>query len=271
MKNSIPCIGFFIAILFCFVECSVLLDVPYGENEQQVLDLYVPEDDSIRLNKIIIMIHGGAWWMGRKEDLNPDVAILRAALPDYAIANINYQLGSEESPGFPKQLDDIKAVIAFLKSSFTTDLSFAVFGVSAGAHLAMLYSYWWDRNNRDVKVVVSHVGPVDFMDDGYCRNILLYPLIVPLIGPHPCAEFPEIWNQTSPINYIEEATPPTIGFYGNLDILVPFGQMPALQGRLESVGVANEFTRYQGGHNGWPDTSIQDMYRKITDFLQVHM
>ncbi|OXA40787.1 hypothetical protein Fcan01_24485 [Folsomia candida] len=181
------------------------------------------------------------------------------------------QTGSEESPGFPKQLDDIKAVIAFLKSSFTTDLSFAVFGVSAGAHLAMLYSYWWDRNNRDVKVVVSHVGPVDFMDDGYCRNILLYPLIVPLIGPHPCAEFPDIWNQTSPINYIEEASPPTIGFYGNLDILVPFGQMPALQGRLESVRVANEFTRYQGGHNGWPDTSIQDMYRKITDFLQVHM
>ncbi|XP_035707953.1 uncharacterized protein LOC118435681 [Folsomia candida] len=101
------------------------------------------------------MLHGGAWWMGRKEDLNPHVAVIREKLPDYAIANMNYQLGSAESPGFPKQLDDIKAVIAFLKSSFTTDLSIAVFGNSAGALLALLYSYRWDQTSRDVKAVMA--------------------------------------------------------------------------------------------------------------------
>ncbi|XP_035716275.1 kynurenine formamidase-like [Folsomia candida] len=171
MKNLIAFLGCSIVILLGVVESLVVLDVPYGEHEDQILHLHIPDDDSIRLNKILIMLHGGAWWMGRKEDLNPHVAVIREKLPDYAIANMNYQLGSAESPRFPKQLDDIKAVIAFLKSSFTSDLSIAVFGNSAGALLALLYSYRWDEASRDVKAVISHVGPVDLMVDFYCKNL----------------------------------------------------------------------------------------------------
>ncbi|OXA54325.1 Kynurenine formamidase [Folsomia candida] len=237
MKNLIAFIGFTIAILSCVVESRVVLDVPYGEHEDQILDLHIPDDDSIRINKIIIMLHGGAWWMGRKEDLNPHVAVIREKLPDYAIANMNYQLGSAESPGFPKQLDDIKAVIAFLKSSFTTDLSIAVFGNSAGALLALLYSYRWDQTSR----------------------------------PDTCQENPALWNETSPITFVDERSPPTVGFNGSLDVLVPFGQMASLEEKLDSVGVPNAFARYPIGQTDWPDAHVQDMFTIMADFLTSHL
>lgn len=67
---------------------------------------------------------------------------------------------THESPGFPKQLDDIALALTYLSNTFTQDVTFALFGTSAGAHLSMLSAYYRDTA-RNVEVIVSHVGPGD--------------------------------------------------------------------------------------------------------------
>lgn len=182
------------------------------------------------------------------------------------------ELGTRESPGFPKQLDDIQLALTFLKASFpSTTLSFTFFGVSAGAHLAMLYSYAWDRGIGDAKVVVSYVGPVDFTDPAYCGVILYRPIIEPLLGSeNNCQEYPDTWNVTSPLTYASTESPPTIGFYGNLDILVPNSQMVRFEEKMFELGVPHEFTRYPGGHGDWGEINMNDMWTKIAAFAELY-
>ena len=67
------------------------------------------------------------------------------------------------------QIDDIKAVISDLKAKqeeYQISNEYAFIGVSAGAHLSMLYSYAYDIN-KEVDMVCSIVGPTNFLDNAY--------------------------------------------------------------------------------------------------------
>lgn len=149
-------------------------------------------------------------------------------------------------------------------------MTFALFGTSAGAHLSMLYSFSRDITN-DVKVIVSHVGPVDLTDPSYVANPLYNGLFYNLVGPCLYAECPELYNVTSPIIYVDENSPKTIGFYGNLDLQVPSTQMPMLREKLDLFGIPNKFTLYQGGHGwNWSDEDKEDLRVQITQFFNQH-
>ncbi|XP_021959821.1 uncharacterized protein LOC110855720 [Folsomia candida] len=251
----------------------VLYNVTYGPDVEQLLDLYLPDNDTIQWNKVILMLHGGSWVSGKKEHINGQVRRFRDLLPDYVIANMDYRLGTYQSPGFPKQVEDVQMAVSFLKASFpTTSLSFTLFGTSAGAHISLLYAYGRDRDIGDVKVVVDHIGPVDFMDPGYCDTLIVRPVLMPLFGNRSnCQEYPETWREASPLTYAGVGSPATIGFYGDADLVVPFGQMVALQERLDQAGVPNQFTRYAGGHgDDWAAEDVEDMWRKIAPFVELH-
>lgn len=60
---------------------------------EQLLDLYLPDNDTIQWNKVILMLHGGSWVSGKKEHINGQVRRFRDLLPDYVIANMDYRLG----------------------------------------------------------------------------------------------------------------------------------------------------------------------------------
>ncbi|OXA37145.1 hypothetical protein Fcan01_28072 [Folsomia candida] len=313
-----------VSAVICERSVRILPNVPYGPDAEQILDLYLPKNESTRVEKVIVLLHGAAWGAGDKEDF-ASVPILREVLPNFVVANMNYRLGSAASPGYPKQLEDISGysrfcpacgiqkstagcyfmftctifanpgtagppvrpvdtstpplmdvyplediqlAIAFLKSSFTANLSFTLFGNSAGAQLAMLYAYWWDREARDIKIIVDHVGLVDFVDPPYCNNIIYRPILLPLVGPYNCQQNPEKWNETSPIIYATENSPPTIGFYGDTDIFVPNSQMGIIQDKLARLGVPSEFSKYPGGHGDWVDEYQQDMWSKLVPFVE---
>ena len=81
-------------------------------------------------------IHGGGWSRGRKEQ-HPPINLMAHG---YAIVSIEYRL-SEEAP-FPAQIEDCKAAVRWLRANaarFRIDGErIAVFGASAGGHLAAL-------------------------------------------------------------------------------------------------------------------------------------
>ena len=72
---------------------TVLLNVSYGEEARQVYDIHLPaKRDSA--TPVIIMVHGGAWKEGRKEDFDSYINTIKKKWSGVAIVNMNYRLAS---------------------------------------------------------------------------------------------------------------------------------------------------------------------------------
>jgi acetyl esterase/lipase len=87
-------LGLLILILFILVFSSckkddspeqdlsvTMLNVSYGTNNQQKMDVYLPATRSTATTKVIIMIHGGGWNTGDKTDFNEYVDSLKKESP----------------------------------------------------------------------------------------------------------------------------------------------------------------------------------------------
>jgi acetyl esterase/lipase len=244
---------------------QTLANVAYGTDPQQKMDVYLPANRTAD-TKVVIVIHGGAWVEGDKADMGDVAAKVHERFPDYAVVNINYRLATQGSPAFPKQTDDLQKVIRFLKdSNYTVSDDYALIGASAGAHIAMLYSYKYDTAH-EVKVVCNIVGPADFSDPAYVTHPLYSFAAQALLGT------PNVTDQmiadVSPINHITAQSPPTITFYGGVDPLIPSSQGPRLKAALDAAGVYNEFYFYpEGGHANWDEETLDDVYTRFTVFF----
>ncbi len=246
-----------------------LLNVSYGSDTEQTMDLYLPAGRT-EDTKVILLLHGGSWVAGNKSDMTPLIPVIKQQFPNHAIVNINYRLATEGSPAFPKQIQDIEKVIEYIEdSNYTLSDDYAFIGFSAGGHLAMLYSYAYD-NDHEVKAVCNVVGPADFSDPEYLSHPLYASASMALIGT--ATPTTEQILEVSPAAHITAQSPPTLSFYGGQDPLVPATQGPRLKAALDASGVYNEFNFYEdGGHADWDDATFQEVYGKIALFLSTRL
>lgn len=201
----------------------------YGSNERQVLDISYSNDLASPV-AAVLFIHGGSWISGDKSNmLKYRSSVINEG---YVYVSMNYRLMTTQAT-YLDMLEDIDLAIQFIKnqtSRMPIDTSQIVLaGESAGAHLAMLYSY---RNTSPIPIrfLLALVPPVDFTDPNYISfgnastqlflaNQLMQTNIVDeneliLNG------YPESWLDASPIYYLDTAIPTLIG-YGALDELIP--------------------------------------------------
>ena len=273
MKIKFLFFGFIALILFSCnsdetinqnLEAKTLLNVNYGNNVQQKFDLYLPANRT-QNTKTLILVHGGGWTEGDKTDMNYAVDIVKQYLPEYAIANINYRLATTGNPAFPMQIDDIESVITKLKTEdYQISDDFGFIGVSAGAHLSMLYSYAY---NSDIKVVCSIVGPTNFTDVNYTSN----PFMVAMFQSATGLVYSEnigFYQQISPFHRATTNSQPTILLYGNADPLIPTTQGQDMHAKLDQLGVYNEFYLYNGGHGDWAINDQIDAYNRMVNFIK---
>lgn len=242
-----------------------LMDVSYGFDPEQLVDLYLPAGRTDN-TKVILLLHGGSWVAGNKSDMTYIVPTIQQQFPNHAIVNINYRLATQTSPAFPKQINDIQEVIKYLEDSdYRISDDYAFIGFSAGGHLAMLYSYAYDKDH-DVKAICNVVGPADFTDPEYLSHPLFPFASKDLIGTSTPNEQQILL--VSPAAHITAQAPATISFYGGLDPLVPATQGPRLKAVLDNVNVYNEFNFYpNGGHADWDISTMIEVNRKISTFL----
>ena len=245
-----------------------LLNFAYGDDPLQKMDVYLPAGRNAD-TKVFILVHGGGWSGGSKAEFGYVVPILQSQFPGYAIVNMNYRLATIESPAFPKQIDDIASVIDHIKGSdFNISSDIAFIGASAGAHLAMLYSYKHDSDD-DVKAVCNIVGPADFTDPAYLDNPMFSYGALYLIGNVNWQENPEIITDVSPTQHVSADSPPTILFYGGQDPLIPVSQATRLKAKLDQYDVYNEYYLYaNGGHGNWNTQTMIDFQTKLIAFFR---
>jgi len=247
-------------------------NVEYGGDAQQKMDIFLPALRSVNTTKTIVVIHGGTWTTGDKSEMKYVVDSLKVRLPDYAFVNLNYRLVVSNSANlFPTQENDIKTAIGFYlskSSEYSTSKDIIVIGGSAGAHLAMLHSYKNDPD-KHVKAVVDFFGPVDLVtewNEGFLAQIVL----TSVTGKTYDAD-PNIYIQSSPVNFITAQSPPTIAFQGGMDNVVIPAQTNLLVAKLGAMGVANQMFLYPTEGHGFSTATNSDAINRILIFISKYV
>jgi len=128
------------------ISASFSSEIPYGTDERNVLDIFMP--DIAEPTPLIIYVHGGGFFTGQKEHAYFTPLDINETLSEgVAYATINYSLidvpgftpgaTTPDAEGVGKSLSDVKEALQFLRynaKSFNIDPSkIAMYGVSAGA------------------------------------------------------------------------------------------------------------------------------------------
>ena len=141
-------------------------------NDRNIYDLYIPQyaiENKENYNGIILWIHGGAWVQGEKESMNPIIAMTMEN--GFIIANMGYTLLGEKykNSNIFRVLDEVSACVQSIVDKLTSEFGFredrlgiALGGGSAGAHIALLYSYLMKKNSIPIpiKFIINTVGPI---------------------------------------------------------------------------------------------------------------
>ncbi|MEO6405248.1 MAG: alpha/beta hydrolase [Ferruginibacter sp.] len=258
------------------VAASTQLNIAYAADPLQNMDIYLPANRSAFTTKVLVMIHGGAWSSGDKADFNAYVDTMKRRLSTYAVFNINYRLATGTSNIFPTQENDVKAAIEFIyskRNEYLISDKYILLGASAGAHLALLQSYKYSSPVKP-KAVVDFFGPTDMVDMyNNPASVFVSPaLIASLMGGTPTSN-PIIYSQSSPINFVSAVSAmPTIMLHGGTDPLVRASQSVALQTKLNTAGVINQYVYYPlGGHGDWDNATYFDAFNKVQAFITVNV
>ncbi len=254
------------------VAASTILNVAYGTDPLQKMDVYLPAGRSSSATKVIILIHGGAYVSGDKSEFDSYVDTLKRRLPKYAIFNINYRLATPPTNAFPTQETDVKAALDFIAgktSAYLVSTKFVLLGASAGAHLALLQAYKYSSPVK-IKAVVDFFGPTNINDLYDNPGIIPQSNIALIVGGTPTSN-PDIYQQSSPINFATSSGAcPTLILQGSDDPIVNANrQSAALYGKLQMQLLPVQYVLYPGKGHGddWDNATFQDAFDRIQSFV----
>ncbi len=249
------------------------LNIAYGTDALQKMDIYLPAGRSTSSTRVIILIHGGAWNQGDKADFNAYVDTLKKRLPSYAIFNINYRLATGTANFFPTQENDVKAALDFIygkRDTYKISDKWVLLGASAGGHLALLQAYKYSSPVK-IKAVVDFFGPTELTDMYNNPANPLIPLILAqVIGGTPTSHA-TLYHDSSPLSFVTAQSPPTILLHGGVDIVVAPSQSVMLNNQLQAAGVVHQYVFYPGENHGWTGANLTDSFDKIAVFLNTNV
>jgi len=250
------------------LPAKTIHDVSYGKDTAQMMDIYLPAHRSIQSTKSIVLIHGGGWNSGSKKDFVAYIDSFKSRMPDYAIFNINYRLVNGSNL-FPTQEYDVKTAIDFIVTNspeyHVNKNKLVLLGVSAGGHLALLQGYKY--NNPKVAAIIDFFGPTDLVTMFQKPWNPYVPFVLQMITGTTPRQNSALYKQSSPINYINPQSAPTLILHGGSDKIVNVSQSKTLKDKLDKAGVRNELIIYPGKSHGWYGETLSNSFDRIAAFL----
>lgn len=260
-------------------------DVQYGTGggEPLLLNLARPQlDDAARQAAgplpAAVCIHGGGWQGGNRSHF--DDLVRQLAARGYVAATISYRLAPKHV--FPAQIEDCKCAVRWLRAK-SSELGIdpqriAAVGGSAGAHLAMMLAVMdpedglegdggWPDQSSKVQAAVSFVGPTNLV--GNFPPVSTAILQTFLGGT--MDEKLELYQQASPITYVNQGDAPLLLFAGTKDPLVPYDQAFQMTTALHNAGVAGRVELLIGAGHGWGGKEMERTLRATFEFLDEHL
>ncbi|MDT7541797.1 MAG: hypothetical protein QOE33_1701 [Acidobacteriota bacterium] len=251
------------------------------------LDAYLPTAKQATLNPAVIVVHGGSWSAGARSHFPRWNWWL--VEQGYAVFDIDYRLAPQ--PNWQTATGDVKCAVGWVRANAqrlnVDPQRIALFGRSAGAHLALLAAYSDNEPQLSqscpaadarVQAVVSFYGVTDL------AWAYAHPANQRVIdGPETLRRFTggtpedatEIYRMASPTAHVNERTPPTLLFHGGQDQLVRSENMELLARQLEAARVPFDALRlpyaqhgFDYNFDGWGSQLAQPL---ILAFLRAHL
>jgi len=260
------------------------LDIEYVQTPtgNSSLDIYTPSDKSP--HPLVVLIHGGSWMAGSKNDFRDDARTLAGM--GYTAATIDYRLVREGTNRFPAAVEDVRCAIKFLKANadrYGIDRHrIAAYGFSAGGHLASMLgtsarvggldgtNCSIDSEDASVNSVVSYYAPLDLrstegLDFGQVGVILGFLGTLPEFNPR-------LATLASPVAHINAQTPPFFLVHGDADKVVPLRSSVEFVDALRQAGRMGEVVVMPGLDHGFgpfsDDPRLQPAMCSSLNFLQ---
>jgi acetyl esterase/lipase len=225
---------------------NVLPDIVYNQgaaDAPQLADLYLPQTPPAGPMPAVVLIHGGEWKKGSKEDGNIQLMAATLAQAGMAALAINYTLYDPHTKigSWPQNLQDSKTAVQWLRVNAgqygidTTEIGVA--GTSAGAQLAALVAMT-DAGHGGLEPTAPYPGVSTAVQAAW----LMYCPCTAISTPWKTAPFlgkgatQATETAATPDTYVRPGLPPIILNHGSWDTLVPILQSIQFHAELAAVG-----------------------------------
>ncbi len=272
MKNIFFSIIAFITFTANCLAQKDFTDLKYGNEPQQVLDLFLPKTFNDK-TPVVIMIHGGAWMLGGKYWTDKRAKDLRDR--GFVVANIEYRYVND-SVHCNDLLEDVDNAVAYTlkegkRYGYNTK-QFHMAGISAGAHLSLMYGYTTKRQVRSINAIcpptkLDSSAPLGNQDDPHKKNIELLA-DAKYTDKHVQSQK---FRDVSPITHVKNV--PTLLVHGDSDTLVPWWHSQFLYSKLQELKYESKFLTMKGKNHdaGLDDADTEkQVYDTMTDWINTH-
>jgi acetyl esterase/lipase len=225
--------------------------IKYGTETQQRLDLFLPANISTK-TPVIIMLHGGAWSMGGNEYTDKHARDMRNR--GFVVANVDYRYINDNLHA-ADLLTDIDNAVGWVekhaKEYGYKAKGYNLVGISAGAHLSLLYGY---TTKRTIKSITAMCAPSIFDAETFLPGLykqgridIAEKLAGAKYNPTPGADV-SVFKKVSPYYNIKNI--PTQLIHGDKDELVDYHLSVRLDEKLKEMKVPeNLIIRPGKGHD----------------------
>lgn len=233
-------------------EKTKILDVVYGTHARNRMDVYLPAGRNAQ-TPFVVLIHGGAWTAGKKEDMRPFQDTLLAH--GIASMSMNYRY-VDAGTHYQELMEDVDRAVDLCASRagewHIRKDKYVISGASAGAHMSLLYGYRFYHEGK-TGALISLCGPTDFTDTvalNYWTLINLGNVITYLTGAAytPGQALAPSFAEVSPVTQVKPL--PALLVHGSADAVVPYSQAVTLRDKLQQQNIPHKLlTIPNAGHD----------------------
>jgi acetyl esterase/lipase len=251
-------------------------NVAYCQAGGETLELdWAEPDTKVTARPAVVLIHGGAWMFGQREELRSLQFLL--AKEGFVAISVDYRLAPKVT--FPQPLHDVQCAVRWLRSQAAVHAidpdHISAWGHSAGAHLAALLAVtanrvdlqgngqvikasWSDKvdsggasgtTSNHVQAVIAHSGIYNLtsaLDPTAAVSVDAQRGAVAMAG----GSDPAALQRASATSYAHRQSAPVLVLHGDKDTVAPLSQALQLHDALQTSGARSQLLVVPGaGHN----------------------